>query len=135
MAGNVLAAIVPTGAAENTFVIDNIAPALTSRVRQPREDSPADTQTATWRLTFSEDMRGIDATDFAVHGATIAVATAGSKAVYDLSVSGEDIVPVRRPISVYIERESDITDLAGNALRAPRPPTTIVLPSSAGTSR
>ena len=80
-------------------------------------------------------MQGIEATDFAIHGGTVAVAVAGSKAVYDLSVSGEDIIPVRRPISVYIERESDITDLAGNALRAPRPSTTIVLPSSAATSR
>ncbi len=135
MAGNALAAIAPTGAVENTFVIDNFAPALTSKVRQPLEDSPADAQTATWRLTFSEDMRGIDATDFAVHGATIAVAAADSKSVYDLSVSGEDIVPVRRPIRVYVKRESDITDLAGNALRVPRPPTEFVLPSSAATSR
>ena len=53
----------------------------------------------------------------------------------DLSVSGEDVIPVRAPISVYINRESDITDLAGNALRVPRPPTTIVLPSSAATPR
>ena len=134
-AGNVLAVIVPTGADENTFVIDNIAPALTSIVRQPPEGSPADAETATWRLTFSEDMRGIEATDFAVHGATIAVVAAGSKAAYDLSVSGEDVIPVRAPISVYINRESDITDLAGNALRVPRPPTTIVLPSSAATPR
>ena len=87
------------------------------------------------RLTFSEHMRGIDATDFAVHGAKIAVVAAGSKADYDLSVSGEDVIPVRAPISVYINRESDITDLAGNALRVPRPPTTIVLPSSAATPR
>ena len=135
MAGNVLAVIAPTGAVENTFVIDNVAPALTAIVRQPLESSPADAETARWRLTFSEDMQGIDATDFAIHGGTVAAAAAGSKAVYDLSVSGEDIVPVRGPITVYIKRESDITDLAGNALRAPRPPTTIVLSSSAATSR
>ncbi len=134
-AGNLLAAIAPTGADENTFVIDSVAPALTSIVRQPPKGSPADAETATWRLTFSEHMRGIDATDFAVHGAKIAVVAAGSKADYDLSVSGEDVIPVRAPISVYINRESDITDLAGNALRVPRPPTTIVLPSSAATPR
>ena len=134
-AGNLLAAIAPTGADENTFVIDSVAPALTSIVRQPPKGSPADAETATWRLTFSEHMRGIDATDFAVHGAKIAVVAAGSKADYDLSVSGEDVIPVRAPISVYINRESDITDLAGNGLRAPRPPTTIVLPSSAATPR
>ena len=134
-AGNVLAVIAPTGADENTFVIDNIAPALTSIVRQPPEGSPADAETETWRLTFSEDMRGIEATDFAVHGATIAVVAAGSKSIYDLSVSGGDAIRVRAPISVYINRESDITDLAGNAVRAPRPPTTIVLPSSSATSR
>ena len=134
-AGNVLVVIAPTGADESTFVIDNIAPALTSIVRQPPKSSPADAETATWRLTFSEDMRGIEAADFAVHGATIAVVAAGSKAVYDLSVSGQEVIPVRAPISVYINRESNITDLAGNALRAPRPPTTIVLPSSVATSR
>ncbi len=134
-AGNLLAAIAPTGADENTFVIDSVAPALTSIVRQPPKGSPADAETATWRMTFSEHMRGIDATDFAVHGAKIAVVAAGSKADYDLSVSGEDVIPVRAPISVYINRESDITDLAGNALRVPRPPTTIVLPSSAATPR
>jgi len=135
MAGNVLAAIAPAGADEDTFVIDNVAPALISIARQPLEGSPADAETATWRLTFSEDVQGIDAADFAIHGGTIAVAAASSQAVYDLSVSGEDVLPVRRPISVYLERESDITDLAGNALRVPRPPTTIVLPSSAATSR
>ena len=136
LAGNVLAAIAPTGADENTFVIDNAAPALISIARQPLDgSSPADAETATWRLTFSEDMQGIDGTDFAIHGGTIAVAAAGSQAVYDLSVSGEDVVPVRRPISAYLERESNITDLAGNALRAPRPPTTIVLPSSVAAPR
>ena len=75
-------------------------------------------------------MLGIEATDFAIHGATLAVAAAGSNAVYDLSVSGDDAVPVRGAISVNLERDSDITDLAGNALRVPRPPTTIVLSSS-----
>ena len=63
------------------------------------------------------------------------MAAAGLKKAYDLSVSGEDVVPVQGPLSVYINRESGITDLAGNALRAPRPPTTIVIPSSAVTSR
>ena len=134
-AGNALAVIAPTGADESTFVIDNVAPALTARVRKLLEDSPADGQTATWRLTFSEDVRGIDATDFAIHGGTVAVEAAGSKAVYELSISGEDVVPVRGPTRVYLKKESDITDLAGNALRVPRPPTTIVLPSSATTSR
>ena len=37
--------------------------------------------------------------------------------------------------SACTSTESDITDLAGNALRVPRPPTTIVLPSSAATPR
>ena len=134
-AGNVLADTAPTGAAENAFVIDNLAPALTSIVRQPPKGSSADAETPTWRLTFSEDMQGIEASDFAIHGATLAVAAAGSKAVYDLSVSGDDIVPVRGAISVYINGDSDITDLAGNALRVPRPPTTIVLSSSSATAR
>ena len=135
MAGNVLGLIASMGAVENSFVIDNIAPALTSIAREPLGSSLADEKTATWRLTFSEDMQGIDATDFAIHGGTVAVEAAGSKAAYDLSVSGEDLVPVRGPLSVYIKRDSDITDLAGNTLRAPRAPTTIVLPSSAATSR
>ena len=105
-AGNLLAAIAPTGADENTFVIDSVAPALTSIVRQPPKGSPADAETATWRLTFSEHMRGIDATDFAVHGAKIAVVAAGSKADYDLSVSGEDVIPRSSPDQrVHQQRE------------------------------
>ena len=51
MAGNVLAVIAPTGAVENTFVIDNVAPALTSIARQPLKGSQGDAETATWRLT------------------------------------------------------------------------------------
>ena len=51
----------------------------------------------------------IDAPDFAIHGGTVAVEAAGSKAAYDLLVSGEDLVPVRGPISVYISPASPET--------------------------
>ena len=135
IAGNVLADAIPTGADENTFVIDNVAPALTSIVRQPSTGSAADAETATWRLTFSEDMRGVDASDFAIHGATPAVAAAGSKSVYDLSVVRAELASVQGIVRLYFKGDGDITDLAGNALRVPRPPATRPLPSSSTTRR
>ena len=135
IAGNVLANAIPTGADENTFVIDNVAPALTSIVRQPPTGSAADAETATWRLTFSEDMRGVDASDFAIDGATPAVAAAGSKSVYDLSVARAELASVQGIVRLYFKGDGDITDLAGNALRVPRPPATRPLPSSSTTRR
>ncbi len=135
IAGNVLADTAPTGADENAFVVDNVAPALTSIDRQPPNDSPANAETATWRLTFSEDMRGVDASDFAINGATPVVAAAGSKSVYDLSVARAELASVQGIVRLYFKGDGDITDLAGNALRVPRPPATRPLPSSSTTRR
>ena len=135
IAGNVLADTAPTGADENAFVVDNVAPALTSIDRQPPNGSPANAETATWRLTFSEDMRGVDASDFAIDGATPVVAAAGSKSVYDLSVARAELASVQGIVRLYFKGDGDITDLAGNALRVPRPPATRPLPSSSTTRR
>ena len=120
LAGNVLADAAPTGANENSFVIDNISPGLISIVRQSSNS---------WSLTFNEDMQGVEATDFAIHGATLAVAAAGSQSIYDLSASGGNLASVQGRVSLYFKGDGDIADLAGNALRAPRPPATLTLPS------
>ena len=84
---------------------------------------------------LSEDMRGVDASDFAIDGATPAVAAAGSKSVYDLSVVRAELASVQGIVRLYFKGDGDITDLAGNALRAPRPPATRPLPSSSTTRR
>ncbi len=129
-AGNVLADTAPTGADENAFVIDNISPGLVSIDRRSPNEAPANAEAVQWRLTFSEGMVGVDATDFAIQGATLSLSSADSKAVYDLSVSGIDLASVRGIVSLHFKSDGDITDLAGNALSAPRPPATLPLPSS-----
>ena len=106
--GNRLLNVSADGPYEASFVIDSAAPGVTFNPESGRIDDVG----GNLILSFSEAVYS-DSSGTAFTAAALA-------GVLD---------------SVYINRESDITDLAGNALRVPRPPTTIVLPSSAATPR
>ncbi len=123
-AGN---AVPNAGPATNeTFTLDNTAPSAVSFTRQ----SPATTLTAddvlVFRATFSEDVTGVDAADFAVSGAATATITnvsAISASQYDVTVSGGDLASFNGTVGLDLSGAVSIADLLGNALSTTEPAT------------
>src|SRR5262249_56377136 len=91
LAGNALAAGEP--GTDQTFLVDNTAPTLTSFTRQVPTSSVTNADTLVFRATFSEAASNVDAADFAVTGTTAGISsvTLVSAGVYDLTVSGGDL--------------------------------------------
>ena len=56
IAGNALTNTTPTVTNDNTYVVDNTAPTVTSVVRQDPASTPTNSDTLTWRVTFNEDV-------------------------------------------------------------------------------
>ena len=69
-ASNPLANTTPTGADEtytfSTAVTDNTAPTVSSIERYNPSSATTDSQTLTYKVTFSEDVSGVDKSDFAL---------------------------------------------------------------------
>lgn len=106
--------------AGQTYTIDHAAPVVSTIARQ----SPATVNTAaasaTYRVTFSEDVTGVDAADFTltvVSGAasgTIGTVTPVSASVYDVAVSlGTGQGQLRLDLNAS---GTGVADLAGNAI-------------------
>jgi hypothetical protein len=83
-------------AATYTFTVDTVAPSVTSINRQtPSTDTinTADTSAVTFRVTFSEDVTGVDTTDFLLlrtgtADGSISSVTQVSGSIYDVLVNG-----------------------------------------------
>ena len=124
LAGNALAATAPTGTNEPDYAVDNAAPAVTSIGRQSPSSSPTNADSLTWRVTFGEDVTGVDLADFAVSGptgATLAVSEVTASTVYDVTASGGDLASLDATVTLSFAAGQDIADLAGNALAATAP--------------
>src|SRR5207248_897451 len=93
-AGNAMTSFAATGTTQS-YVEDNTAPTLTTVFRQTPSSSPTNADSLVFRVTFSEDVTGLDAADFVVGGTTGTVtsisAVGGSANVYDVTVSGGDL--------------------------------------------
>ena len=72
-AGNALPASEP--ATDETYIEDNDAPGLTSFTRQTPTNNPTNADTLVFRAAFDEDVRNVNAGDFAVAGTTTATIT------------------------------------------------------------
>ncbi|MBI1310266.1 hypothetical protein GC176_03085, partial [bacterium] len=105
-------------ATDETYVVDNVAPSTTSFTRHTPAGSPTNADVLVFRATFSEDVTGVDAADFAVNGTTTATVT-GVSAVnaseYDVTVSGGDLADFNGVVGLDFTASVSITDLAGNA--------------------
>ena len=119
-ASNALTDTAPTGANEVSYVLDNTAPTVDSIVRQTPASSPTNADTLIWRVTFSEPMTGVDATDFTVAGTTATAMTAsavvGMANAYDISVSGGDLANIDATATLSFVTAHGIVDTASNAL-------------------
>ena len=99
-ASNPLTSTTPTGAdqtyAVSTAPTDSTAPAVSSIERSNPSGAATDSQTLVYKVTFSEDVTGVDAADFALssgstgegnNGASPVTSISGSGSVYYVTVS------------------------------------------------
>ncbi|MDO7846166.1 Ig-like domain-containing protein [Hymenobacter sp. M29] len=110
-----------TASASVTFTVDTAAPTVSSINRQTPAAATTNATSLTFRVTFSENVTGVDATDFTFittsgsvssTGKTVVTVTANS--VYDVTVSGvSGTGAVRLDLNAS---NSGIVDAAGNAL-------------------
>jgi Ca2+-binding RTX toxin-like protein len=124
LAGNALPNAEPV--TDETFVVDNAAPGVTSFTRQTPLSSVTNADSLTFRATFTKAVASVDTADFAVNGtttATVSGVAAISASVYDVTISGGDLAGFDGTVGLDLAGSQNITDLAGNALPAGEPVT------------
>ena len=118
-ADNALSDTAPTGTNDNTWMVDNTAPTVTSIVRQTPTSSPTNADSLTWRVTFSKDVQNVDAADFAIGGTTASVTDVTevtASTVYDVTASGGDLASLDATVTLSFASGRNIADNADNAL-------------------
>ncbi|MSX76853.1 MAG: hypothetical protein F2738_02310, partial [Actinobacteria bacterium] len=113
---------------EASVLIDTTAPTFSSNNRSVPTTQITGLDTLTFRLSFSEALSGLDASDFAVSGTTATVSrvamASGSTGDYDITVSGGDLAGYNGVVGVRFVASPTVTDIAGNALAGTTPATT-----------
>ena len=126
-AGNPLTSTVPTTGTDETYTVgtvpvDTTAPTVSSIERHSPADQNTDSQTLVYKVTFSEDVTGVDLSDFALSsGGTGTGSTAsltGSGSVYYATVSAAQDGTYNLDL---VSSGHGITDTAGNPLSSPAP--------------
>ncbi|MBC7815335.1 MAG: hypothetical protein IAG10_00380, partial [Planctomycetaceae bacterium] len=125
LAGNILAVAEPL--IDLTYLLDNVVPSTTSMMRQSDVANPENPSSLLFRVTFSEAVTDIDATDFAVNGATTATVTgisgvsgSGGKS-FDVTVAGGDLANFNGSVGLNLAATQNIADAAGNSLATAEP--------------
>ncbi|PKO12725.1 MAG: hypothetical protein CVU39_22420 [Chloroflexi bacterium HGW-Chloroflexi-10] len=122
--GNALPAGEP--AIDQTYLLDNTAPILTSITRQTPASSPTNADVLVFRVTFNGAVLNVDVTDFDVDGSSSADVTSValvSDGIYDVTVSGGDLASFNGTAGVNLNNGQNITDAAGNPLADGEPAT------------
>lgn len=104
--------------------VDLSRPFLLSVARHSPTTETTSADKLTWRITFNEDIVGLDASDIDIDGttATVESLTAVSGSVYDLTISGGDLTTVNGEVeSSFGDSAVSITDVAGNFLQLSDP--------------
>ncbi|WP_234859258.1 Ig-like domain-containing protein [Aquimarina aquimarini] len=116
--GNALTNLTPTGTNNNTFVVDNTAPRISSITRQSPATSPTNADALVWDVTFNEAVSNVNTADFTVSGttATITSVTNPSGNVYRVTTSGGDLAGLNATVTLGFAGGQDISDASGNAL-------------------
>ena len=103
---------------------DNTAPTVTSIERHDPTEPLTNSDTPTWRVTFSEAVKNVDATDFTIAGTTAAPTVTAVTLVtggYDVTPSGGDIASLTGTITLAFAANQNIADTADNDLAATAP--------------
>ena len=130
MVGNALASNPTLTGTDNSFVVDNTLPNITSITRRTPFTSPTNADSLTWNLAFSEAVENLDKTDFQVSNTTadltVSQQVEGSN-VYQVTASGGDLENLDDTVTLSFDGDHDIQDMAGNYfVYAPLPTYTIV---------
>ena len=96
---------------------DTTAPRVTSIEFDGTTVSPTHQDTVSWRVTFNEDVKNVDATDFEVSNtsAMINLEERGAS-VYTVELSGGDLADLDATITLSFASGQNIQDLASNDL-------------------
>ena len=125
-ANNPLSSSTPTGA-DHTYTVstipaDTTAPTLASIERYSPADQNTDSQTLVYKVTFSEDVTGVDAADFALSsggtGTGSVTNLAGSGSQYLVTVSAAQDGTYNLDL---VQSGHGIADTANNPLSSPTP--------------
>jgi hypothetical protein len=106
--------------ADLPITLDTAAPVFTSVLRHAPSSETTGLDALTFRLTFSEPIRGLDSNDFAVTGSTATVSrvamVSGTLGSYDATVSGGNLASLNGVLGLGFIDEPTVTDIAGNSL-------------------
>ena len=120
LAGMGLSSVTPTGA-DQSYTVDRTAPSVTSIVGNNPSGELTSEPTLVFEVTFSEDVTGVDQTDFVLSsggtGAGSVTNLAGSGSQYLVNVSAAQ----DGTYNLDVTRDSGITDAADNPLSSPAP--------------
>ena len=111
-----------TANATTATVTDTTAPTVTSITHQDPTSSPTNSDTLTWRVTFSETVESVDPADFVITGTTATLTvTAVTNSVYDVTASGGDLASVNETVTLAFATDQNILDPSDNPLTATTP--------------
>ena len=103
---------------------DTTAPTVTSITPQDPTSSPTNSDSLTWRVTFSEAVSNVDSADFVITGttATLTVAAVTSMTgVYDVTASGGNLESLDGTVTLAFAADQNIADPENNTLTATTP--------------
>ena len=104
--------------------VDTIAPRVASIVRQTPSSSPTNANSLKWRITFTENVKNVNAADFAIGGTTAtvtAVTEVTASTVYDVTASGGNLAGLDATVTLSFASGRNIADTSDNALSNPVP--------------
>ncbi len=104
--------------------VDTIAPRVASIVRQTPSSSPTNANSLKWRITFTENVKNVNAADFAIGGTTAtvtAVTEVTASTVYDVTASGGNLAALDATVTLSFASGRNIADTSDNALSNPVP--------------
>ena len=107
-----------------TVAADTTAPRVMSVERQDPGSSPTNADSLTWRVAFTENVKNVDAADFAIAGTTATVTDvteATASTVYDVTASGGNLASLDATVTLSFASGWNIADNADNALSNPAP--------------
>ena len=86
---------------------------------QTPTSSPTNADSLTWRVTFTENVKNVDAADFAIGGTTAtvtAVTEVTASTVYDVTASGGNLADLDATVTLSIVSGQNIADTSDNNL-------------------
>ena len=119
LAGNGNTAAAQVSSTYTAPLLDNTAPRVASIVRQNPTASPTNADELTWRVSFSEAVENVDATDFTVTGTTATLtvmAVATETGAWDVTAAGGDLADLDATVTLAFAAGQNIADGANNTL-------------------